>query len=111
MYKNDTKGRGKTVPVPNRAPRHGDIWRSGGIFHTFLTSALDGGEWSTSHPDCSNTGEEPSVPIGQEAGWAPESIWTQWQREKVPSPPEEGDCLQMRSMATIRQGVALKLTD
>jgi len=22
MYKNDTKGRGKTVPVPNRAPRH-----------------------------------------------------------------------------------------
>jgi hypothetical protein len=29
---------------------HEDIWESGGIAPPFLTSALDGGEWSTSHP-------------------------------------------------------------
>jgi len=27
-------------------------------------------------------GKESLVPIGQEAGWAPEEVWTQWQREK-----------------------------
>jgi len=30
-----------------------------------LTTTLDGGEWSASM-------KEPLVPIGQEAGWAPE---------------------------------------
>jgi hypothetical protein len=28
----------------------------------------------------------PSVPTGQEAGWAPEPIWTLWSREKSLSP-------------------------
>jgi hypothetical protein len=26
--------------------------------------------------------KEPSVPIGKEARWAPEPVWTRWQREK-----------------------------
>jgi hypothetical protein len=26
-------------------------------------------------------GKEPPVPIGQEAGWAPESVWTWWSLE------------------------------
>jgi hypothetical protein len=26
-------------------------------------------------------GKEPLVPIGQEAGWAPEPVWTTWRRE------------------------------
>jgi hypothetical protein len=26
-------------------------------------------------------GEEPPVPIGQEARWAPDSVWTLWRRE------------------------------
>jgi hypothetical protein len=26
-------------------------------------------------------GNSPSVPIGQEAGWAPEPVWTMWRRE------------------------------
>jgi hypothetical protein len=36
--------------LTNYAPRHGDVWGSGGIDPLFLTSALDGGEWSASHP-------------------------------------------------------------
>jgi hypothetical protein len=27
-------------------------------------------------------GKEPLVPIGYEAGWAPESVWTLWNEEK-----------------------------
>jgi hypothetical protein len=34
----------------NDAPCHEDIRGSGVIAPLFLTSALDGGEWSTSHP-------------------------------------------------------------
>jgi hypothetical protein len=26
-------------------------------------------------------GKEPPVPIGQETGWAPETVWTTWSRE------------------------------
>jgi hypothetical protein len=33
-------------------------------------------------------GKEPLVPIGQEAGWAPEPVWTRWWREKFPVPAE-----------------------
>jgi hypothetical protein len=39
-----------------------------------LTSALDGGEWSASRP---GRALPLSVPTGQEAGWAPEPVWTQ----------------------------------
>jgi hypothetical protein len=46
--------------------------------HSFSTSALDGGEWSESRPGRALApGKEPPVPIVQEAGWAPESVWTQ----------------------------------
>jgi len=31
-------------------------------------------------------------PIYQEAGWAPEPDWTQWQREKNPCPCWESNC-------------------
>ena len=39
------------------------------------TSALDGGEWSTRHPGCFTPGKDP-VPIVQEDGWAPGTVWT-----------------------------------
>jgi hypothetical protein len=40
---------------------------------SFSTSGLEGGEWSASRPSRAL----PPVPIGQEAGWAPEPVWTQ----------------------------------
>jgi hypothetical protein len=40
-----------------------------------LTSALDGGGWSTPHPVRFTTGKDP-VPVLWEAGWAPEPVWT-----------------------------------
>jgi hypothetical protein len=51
---------------------------SGGISTHSLASALDGGEWSASRPGRFTPREEPLVPIGQEAGWASESVWTRW---------------------------------
>jgi hypothetical protein len=41
--------------------------------HSFMTLALDGGEWSASRPGRAL----PPVPIAQETGWAPEPVWTQ----------------------------------
>jgi hypothetical protein len=42
--------------------------------YSFLTSALDGDEWSASRPDRAlPRGKGPPVPIVQEAGWAPDT--------------------------------------
>jgi hypothetical protein len=52
-------------------------------FYSFSTSALDGGEWSASRPGRAlHPGNEPPVPIVQEAGWTPEPVWTQRLEEK-----------------------------
>jgi hypothetical protein len=54
--------------------------------YLFTTSALDGGEWSASRPGSALApGKGPPVPIVQEAGWAPEPVWTQ-ARGKILSP-------------------------
>jgi hypothetical protein len=51
--------------------------------YSYLTSALDGGEWSASRPGRAlPPGKEPPVPIEQEARWAPEPVWTQRLVEK-----------------------------
>jgi hypothetical protein len=51
--------------------------------HSFTTSELDGGEWSASRPGRALPLEKgPPVPIVQEAGWAPEPVWTQRLEEK-----------------------------
>jgi len=31
--------------------------------------------------------KKPPVPVGQEVGWLPESVWTRWRREKSLSLP------------------------
>jgi hypothetical protein len=46
------------------------------MLHTFLTSALDEGDWSASLSGRFIPGKQPPVPITQETGWAPGSIWT-----------------------------------
>jgi hypothetical protein len=50
--------------------------------YSLSTSALDGCEWSASRPDRDLApGKAPPVPIVQEAGWAPEPVWTQRLKE------------------------------
>jgi hypothetical protein len=51
--------------------------------YSFLTSALDCSEWSASRLSrVLPSGKETPVPIVQEAGWAPEPVWTQRLEEK-----------------------------
>jgi hypothetical protein len=55
--------------------------------YSFTTSALDGDEWSASRPGRAlPPGKGPPVPIVQEAGWAPEPVWTQRLEEKSSAP-------------------------
>jgi hypothetical protein len=68
----------------SKATRHEGAWgerryRS----YSFSTSARDGNEWSASRPGrVLPQGKGPPVPIVQEAGWAPEPVWTQRLEEK-----------------------------
>jgi hypothetical protein len=50
--------------------------------YSFTTSTLDGGEWSASRPGRAL----PPVPIVQEAGWAPEPVWTQIEEKSFALP-------------------------
>jgi hypothetical protein len=51
--------------------------------YSFTISALDGGELSAWRPGRAlPPGKGPPVPIVQEAGWAPEPVWTQRLEEK-----------------------------
>jgi hypothetical protein len=71
---------GKVVPLRSIEAHLGDRRYSS---HTFLTSALEGGEWSASRPGRAlPPGKEPPVPIVQEAGLAPGPVWTQRLEEK-----------------------------
>jgi hypothetical protein len=49
--------------------------------YSFMTSALDGGEWSASRP-----GRALPPGKGPEAGWAPETVWTQRLEEESSAP-------------------------
>jgi hypothetical protein len=51
--------------------------------YSISTSSLDGFEWSASRSGRALAlGKGPPVPIVQEAGWAPEPVWTQRLEEK-----------------------------
>jgi hypothetical protein len=55
--------------------------------YIFTSSALDGGEWSVSHPSRAlPPGKGPPVTIGQEAGWASEPVLMQRLEEKSFAP-------------------------
>jgi hypothetical protein len=73
-----------TVKVKLPHHRHaGDKGERRYSSYSFLTSALDGSEWSASQPGCSlPPGKGPLVPTVQEAGWASEVVWTERLEEK-----------------------------
>jgi hypothetical protein len=74
------KRRRKVVPLRSIGVHLGERRYSS---YSFLTSALEGGEWSASRPGPAlPPGKEPPVPTAQEAGWAPEPVWTQRLEEK-----------------------------
>jgi hypothetical protein len=58
----------------------------GGIVPPFLTLALDGGEGSDSCPSHLPLQREHLVPIGLEAGWAPELVSMLWGKKKSLAP-------------------------
>jgi hypothetical protein len=65
-------GRGSTAPTHSR-PRHSMV-----------------GELSASRPGRAlPPGKGPPVPIGYEAGWTPEPVWTQRREEKSFAPAED----------------------
>jgi hypothetical protein len=62
--------------------------------YSFLTSALNEGERSASHPGhILSPGQDPLVPIGYEAGWASELSWTQRLEEKSFASASDGTLL------------------
>jgi hypothetical protein len=60
-----------------------DVWRRGDITPSFLTLALDVGDWTSLRRGRLPSEKEPPIPIGWEAGWAPEQVWTIWKRESL----------------------------
>jgi hypothetical protein len=76
--------KGKAVPLHDMGGAWGERRYSS---YSFTTSALDGCEWSASRPGRAFIpGKRPPVPIVQEAGWAPEQVWTQRIEEKSFAP-------------------------
>jgi hypothetical protein len=62
----------KVVPLRSLGAHLGERRYSS---YSFLTSALEGGEWSASRPGRAlPPGKEPPVPTAQQAGWAPEPV-------------------------------------
>jgi hypothetical protein len=73
------KYKGKTFPQQTYGGAGGRMYSS----YSFTTSALEGGEWSASRPGHALApGKGTTVPIVQEAGWAPEPVWTERLEEK-----------------------------
>ena len=56
-----------------------------------MTEALEGGEWSPARPGRTLQPGKDTVPILQEAGWAPGPVWTggktRLQRDSIPDRP------------------------
>jgi hypothetical protein len=75
----------KAIPLhATKAPGGGGQRRYNS--YSFLTSALDGGEWTPSRHGCALApGKGPPVPIAQEAGWAPGDLDTEG-KGKILSP-------------------------
>jgi hypothetical protein len=72
----------------NPATRFGGAWEKRRYSsYSFSTSAVDGVSGQRHGPGRALTpGKRPPVPIVQEAGWAPEPVWTQRIEEKSFAP-------------------------
>jgi hypothetical protein len=70
------------------ATRHGSAWGERRYSScSFLTSALDGGEWSATRPGRAlSPGKEPRYPLVRRLGGPPEPVWTQKLHEKSSAP-------------------------
>jgi hypothetical protein len=74
-----------TKAVPLHATKA--LRRRGDIAPTHSRPRHYGGEWSASRRGrVLPAGKGPPVPIGQEAGWAPEPVWTQRLEEESFAP-------------------------
>jgi hypothetical protein len=97
------KYKGKTVPQQTYGGAGGRMYSS----YLFTTSALEGGEWSASRPGRALApGKGTPVPIVQEAGWAPEPVWTQRLEEK-----SFRLCRELKLVRPVVQPVARHYTD
>jgi hypothetical protein len=75
------------VKQSKAVPLHGRLGERKYSSYSLTTWALDGCEWSASRPcRALAPGKGPPVPIVQEAGWAPELVWTQRLEEKSFAP-------------------------
>jgi hypothetical protein len=70
-----------SVCLTNQTLRHEDVWRSGCIDPRFLHHGTSWRLVSFTPRPLYTRGKESPVPIGEEAGWAPEPVWTTWGRE------------------------------
>ena len=60
-------------------PLQARLWPRGWVevqLYSSMTAALEGGEWSAARPSRPIPPGKDSVPIVQEAGWAPALVWT-----------------------------------
>jgi hypothetical protein len=64
-----------SVCLIRQVPRHVGVWRSTGLDPPFLNLALDGSGELHSTAALTQDKEHP-VPIRQETGQAPDSVWT-----------------------------------
>jgi hypothetical protein len=72
----------KSLCLINQALFNEGIYWSGSIAPPFLTSALEGGEWSASRPGRFTPREIVTSAHWIWGWWAPEPVWTLWRREE-----------------------------
>jgi hypothetical protein len=71
-----SRTKAKSVPLHAVEALGGGGWKYSS--YSYLTSALNGSEWTASRPGRTLApGNGPPVPIVQMVGWTPEPVWTQ----------------------------------
>jgi hypothetical protein len=78
-----SKGKGKEVPLHAMEALGGERRYSS---YSYLCTRWRWVVSITPRPHFYPRGKDPPVPTGQEAGWAPEPVWTQKAREKILCP-------------------------